>query len=140
MPLNDLNDKIFHILTKAEQANMGAREVFQDAREEFKHLEGSRKGPRTCSSRWACAVGIEVVHCTQQHLKGPIHPRTWGMSLPPEQTQMHTFTPSLAHEQLHPVPVTLISAEISSLTVHPCRRPNCYLQSDSSPHLTGCRG
>lgn len=37
------------------------------------------------------------------------------MSFPAERAQMHTFTPSVVHEQLHPVPVTLTSAEISSL-------------------------
>ena len=44
VPLYVLNDKIFHFLNHAVQAGVCARKVFQDAREDFKHLQGSRQG------------------------------------------------------------------------------------------------
>ena len=44
VPLHVLSDKIFHFLKHAVQAGVCARKVFQDAREDFKYLQGSRQG------------------------------------------------------------------------------------------------
>lgn len=50
VPLDALNDKIFHFLNFAVQASVDARKVFQDAGEEFKHLQGSKEVPESVLS------------------------------------------------------------------------------------------
>ena len=44
VPLHVLSDKIFHFLKHAVQVGVCSRKVFQDAWEDFKHLQGSRQG------------------------------------------------------------------------------------------------
>ena len=44
VPLHVLSDKSFHFFNHAVQADVFARKVFQDAREDFKHLQGSQQG------------------------------------------------------------------------------------------------
>ena len=44
VPLHVLSDKSFHFFNHAVQVGVYARKVFQDAREDFKHLQGNRQG------------------------------------------------------------------------------------------------
>ena len=52
VPLHVLSDKIFHFFNHAVQAGVCARKVFQDARKDFKHLQGSRQGAEPIVFTW----------------------------------------------------------------------------------------
>ena len=125
---------------------------FQDARGDFKLLQGGRQGPRTYYTRWTGSVSVDVLSCTYSNIQRLLFTlQTWRVWLPPEHTHTHILTHTHSHTHthththtvlrgpLHPAPVTVSSAEVSSLEAHPCPRPDSDTPTDGWLHLGGVR-
>ena len=129
---------------------MCARKVFSRCPGRFQTPTGWQTRPQTHYTRWTGSVSVDVLSCTYSNIQRLLFTlQTWRVWLPPEHTHTHILTHTYSHTHththtvlrgpLHPAPVTVSSAEVSSLEAHPCPRPDSDTPTDGWLHLGGVR-